>query len=150
MLYFYTECSIKLIDARSRILSCTLSVNRTSIQNSGIDDAWIEAEVYRPSKQDWILTCIHHKRSLRAHIYTCMALYELALKEFLMDYPDLFKNCAAATAKVEQACSEHDKQKKSEKKTQNNTICPHHSNGESQSDGSITRMKDCHSKAWNE
>ena len=58
-----------------------------------------------------------------------MALYELALKEFLMDHPDLFENCAAVTAKVEQTCSKHDKQKKSEK-PQNNTLCPHHSNGE--------------------
>ena len=51
------------------------------------------------------------------------------MKEFLMDNSDLFENCAAVTAKVEQACSEHDKQKKSQK-IQNNTLCPHHSNGE--------------------
>ena len=38
-----------------------------------------------------------------------------------MDHLDLFENCAAATAKVEQACSEHSKQQKSEK-TQNNTL----------------------------
>ena len=52
MLYFYTECSTKLIDVQSRILSFTLSVIWTSIQHSGTDDAWIEAEVYGPSKQE--------------------------------------------------------------------------------------------------
>ena len=64
-----------------------------SIENSGIDDAWIEADVYGPATTRQILKCTHYKRSLHAHIYTYMALYELALEEFFSDNPQLQSGC---------------------------------------------------------
>jgi len=42
----------------------------TSIENSSIDDAWMEADVYGSATTTQILQCKHYKRSLRAHIYT--------------------------------------------------------------------------------
>ncbi len=42
----------------------------TYIENSGIDDAWIEADVYASATTRHILKCAHYKRTLRAHIHT--------------------------------------------------------------------------------
>ena len=50
----------------------------TSIENSGNDDAWIEADVYEPSTARQILKCSHYKR---AHIHTFMAQYKPALEQ---------------------------------------------------------------------
>ena len=54
----------------------------TSIENISIDDAWSEADVYGSTTRQ-ILKCSHYKRALCAHIHTYMALYELALEQFL-------------------------------------------------------------------
>ena len=51
------------------VVMAALRALGTSIENSGIDDAWIEAGVYGAATTRQILRCTHHKRSLRAHIY---------------------------------------------------------------------------------
>lgn len=53
----------------------------TSIENSGIYDAWIEIEVYGSDTTRQIIECPYHKITLRAHIHThtYMILYELVL-----------------------------------------------------------------------
>ena len=57
----------------------------TSIVNSGIDDAWIEADVYGSATTRQIFKCANCKRTLRAHIHTDMALYELVLEKFFTE-----------------------------------------------------------------
>ena len=52
-----------------------------------------------------IIKCTHYKCSLRAHIYSYMALYELAIDQFLKVNPDLKDVCLEATAELEEACS---------------------------------------------
>ena len=44
----------------------------TSIENSGIDDAWIEADVYGSATTRHIRKCAHYKRTLRTRL--CMNL----------------------------------------------------------------------------
>jgi len=61
----------------------------TSIENSGIDDAWLEAGVYGSATIRQILKCAHCKRTLRAHIHMYMALYELLLEKFFKEKPHL-------------------------------------------------------------
>ena len=68
-----------------------------SMENAGIDDAWMEADVYGSATTIQILKCNHYKRTLRAHIYSYMALYELAQDEFSKEYPQL-KNACQETA----------------------------------------------------
>ena len=79
----------------------------TSIENSGIDDAWIEADVYGSSTTRQILKCKHYKRSLRAHAY--VALYEMVLEEFFKENQHLKVECVDATAEIQNACSEKNK-----------------------------------------
>ena len=90
------------------------------IENSGIDDAWIEADVYGAATTRQILKCTHYKRSLRGHIYSYVALYEIALEEFFKENPQLKDICWEATEQVEAACSEKNKSAKAE--SANNTL----------------------------
>ena len=76
-----------------------------SIENSGIDDAWIEAELYGPATIRQILKCSHYKRTIRAHIYSYIALYELALELFFEEHPHLESICSEATQEIEKVFS---------------------------------------------
>ncbi len=59
------------------IVMAALTALGTSIENSGIDDAWIEADVYGSATTRQNLKCAHHKRTRRARIHMYMALLEI-------------------------------------------------------------------------
>ena len=71
------------------VFMCALRALGSSIENSGTYDAWMEADVYGSATTRQIFKCLHYKSSLRAHIYSYMTLYELAIDQFLKDNPDL-------------------------------------------------------------
>jgi len=77
----------------------------TCIENSGIDDAWLEAGVYGSATICQILKCAHYKRTLRAHIHMYMALYELLLEKFFKEKPHLKAICSQPVNKLQEACS---------------------------------------------
>ena len=90
--------AVQLVDARPdlkgkvlprlgelHIVMRALRALGSSIENSGIDDAWMETDVYGSATTRQIIKCTHYKRSLRAHIFSYMALYELAIDQFLKD-----------------------------------------------------------------
>ena len=87
-----------------------------SMENSGIDDAWIETDVYGSATTRQILKCAHYKHPLHAHTYSYVALYEMALEEFFKDNPLL-----KATEGVEAACSKGSKHINAESVKQANT-----------------------------
>ena len=101
------EKAVQLVDARPNLKSkivprlgelhavmAALRALGTSIENSGIDDAWIEADVYGPATTRQILKCSHYKRALRVHTHTYMALYELALEQFFTEMPHPKEVCS--------------------------------------------------------
>ena len=111
------EKAIQLLDSRPslknevvprlgelHVVMAALRALGTSIENSGIDDAWVEADVYGPATTRQILKCSHYKRALRAHMYTYMALYELALEQFFVEMPHLQEVCLKPTAEIQEAC----------------------------------------------
>ena len=111
------EKAVQLLDARPNLkneivprlgelhtVMAALRALGTSIENSGIDDAWIEADVYGPSTTRQILKCSHYKRALCAHIHTYMALYELALEQFFTEMPHLKEVCLSPTKELQEAC----------------------------------------------
>ena len=59
------------------------------IGNSGIDDIWIETEVFGPNHIKSILACTHMKRAVTVHEATLLAMYKMYFHELLNDYPDL-------------------------------------------------------------
>ena len=72
----------------------------TSIENSGIDNAWIEADVYGPSTTTSVVITREHS----VHIHTYMALYELALEHFFTEMPHLKEVCLSPTKELQEAC----------------------------------------------
>jgi hypothetical protein len=103
------------------VVMAALRALGTSMENSGIDDAWIEADVYGSATTRQILKCTHYKRALRAHTYSYVALYEMALLGFFTDNPQLKEVCLKATEGVEAACSDGSKHTKAESVKQANT-----------------------------
>ena len=59
----------------------------TAIENSGLDDAWTEPNIYGPAIVRQILSCNHYKRAVAAHMITYMSLARLLFKEFLVWKP---------------------------------------------------------------
>ena len=112
------EKVVQLLDARPNLkkevvprlgelhtVMAALRALGTSIENSGIDDAWIEADVYGPATTRQILKCSHYKRALRAHVHTYTALYELLLEEFFTEMQHLKEVCSKPTNDVQEACT---------------------------------------------
>jgi len=86
------EKVVQLLDARPNlkrtvgprlrelhVVMAALRALGASMENSGTDDAWIEADVYGSATTRQILKCTHYKRALHAHTYSYIALYEMAL-----------------------------------------------------------------------
>lgn len=55
----------------------------TSIEDSGFDDSWVEADIYGPTTKHQILEGNHMKRALTAHSITYSALSDLYVEAFL-------------------------------------------------------------------
>ncbi|KAK1879681.1 Acetyl-coenzyme A carboxylase carboxyl transferase subunit beta, partial [Dissostichus eleginoides] len=104
------------------VVMAALRALGASMENSGIDDAWMEADVYGPATTRQILKCTHYKRALHAHIYSYVALYEMALEEFFKDNAQLKYVCLKATEGVEAACSERKDIKAESVKQVNRTL----------------------------
>jgi len=128
------EKVVQLLDARPdlkrtvvsrlgelHVVMAALHALGASMENSGIDDAWIEAYFYGSATTRQILKCTHYKHALHAHTYSYVALYKMALEEFFRDNPQLKEVCLKATERVEAACSEGSKHKKAESVKQANT-----------------------------
>ena len=121
------EKAVQLVDTRPdlkntvfvrlgelHVVMAALRAFGTSIKNSGIDDSWIEADVYGSATTRQILKCTHYKRSLTAHIYSYVVLYEMAMEEFFKNNPHLKDVCLEATVGIEDACSEVNKHTRAE------------------------------------
>ena len=72
----------------------------------------MEADVYGSATTRQILKCNHYKRTLRAHIYSYMALYELALDGLFNEYPQVKDACLETAEELGHACGQVDKSTK--------------------------------------
>ena len=83
----------------------------TSIDDSGFDDAWIEANLYSSTTTRQILEGRHMKRALTAHSITSSALCDLHLSAFLKTEVEqsstVHDNLQVAASMVNSACQEH-------------------------------------------
>jgi len=101
------EKAVQLVDAREDLkgtvlprldelhtVMAALRALGKSIENLGIDDAWIEADVCGSATTRQILKCAHYKGSLHAHVLMYMALYELLLDMFFKEKPHIKSICS--------------------------------------------------------
>ena len=63
-----------------------------SIEDTGLDNAWVEVNLYGPTTMRQILDGNHMKRALTAHTITTSALFDLYLDAFLKTVGDLQQN----------------------------------------------------------
>lgn len=61
------------------------------IEGSGLDDAWVEADLYGPATVRQILECRHYKRAINAHTITLQALFLLFQDAFFRSHTELSK-----------------------------------------------------------
>ncbi len=90
------------------VVMAALRALGASIENSGIDEAWLEADVYGPATTRQILKCTNYKRCISAHIYTYTALYELVIAEFFAEKPTSRRLHRVGKARSSR-CSDSDK-----------------------------------------
>ena len=78
-----------------------------AIEDSGLEDAWSEADIYGPTTTRQILEAKHMKRALDAHMTTVLALCDLYVEEFFLDHPYLQGPCTVAAQQLDQSCVQH-------------------------------------------
>ena len=74
------------------------------IEGSGIDDAWIEADLYGPATVRQILECKHYKRALGAHLTTLQTLHTLYLRAFFRDNPESENEMLTLASSISAEC----------------------------------------------
>ena len=72
-----------------RTVLCTLRAIGSMVENSGIDDAWIAADIYGPTTTRQILEGRHTKRAVNAHISTLLVFFKMYWSELVREKPEL-------------------------------------------------------------
>ncbi|KAL5009323.1 hypothetical protein ScPMuIL_014904 [Solemya velum] len=90
---------------------CALQAIGSSIENSGIHDAWIAADIYNPATTRQILEDKHIKRAVIAHISTLLAMFQLYQQEVFNKHPEL-ENCLEEDEPLKEAEDFHEKHNK--------------------------------------
>jgi len=88
-------------------LDIALRAAGNAIEDSGLDEAWSEADIYGPTTTRQILEAKHMKRALEAHMTTVQALYDFYVEEFFLDHPQLKEPCVEAAQQLDQSCVQH-------------------------------------------
>jgi hypothetical protein len=68
---------------------CSLRAIGSFVENCGIDDAWVQSDLYGPTTCRQILEGKHMKRALNAHVTTLQVLYDLTLELFLAQHEEV-------------------------------------------------------------
>ena len=64
---------------------CAIRVIGTFIENTGIDDSWVESGIYGTATAPQIMKGRHVKRSVNAHCITLQVLFDLFFEAFKSD-----------------------------------------------------------------
>lgn len=68
---------------------CALRAIGSTVEGSGIDDAWVTADIYGPVTTRKILEGKHMRRSVDAHIMTLQVFFDLYIEAFLIEHTAL-------------------------------------------------------------
>ena len=79
-----------------------------TIEDSGLDDAWVEADLYGPTTSRQIIEAKHMKRALEAHMITVQALYDI--QEFFAVNAHLKGRCVDVAVLVNNSCTQRNQQ----------------------------------------
>lgn len=82
------------------IVLCALRCLGQTIEGSGLDQVWVEADIFSNVTVNQIITGKHYNRAIEYHLVTLQALADLWLEAFFEKNPDMEK-------KLEDAVSQH-------------------------------------------
>ena len=83
---------------------CALRCLGRTIEGSGLDDAWQEADLYSSVTVSQILNGNHYNRAIEAHQLTLQALFDLWFEKFLEDHPVVRDTLVASVKQLTEAC----------------------------------------------
>ena len=83
---------------------CALRCLGRTIEGSGLDEAWQEADLFSSVTVTQIINGNHHNRALQAHQVTLQALFDLWLGAFLEDHPAVRYSLRSAAEELTDAC----------------------------------------------
>jgi hypothetical protein len=75
-----------------------------TIEGSGIDEAWVEAEMYSSITVEQIINGNHYRRALEAHEVTLQVLFDLWIEAFFSERPTVRTSLEASIEQVSKAC----------------------------------------------
>ena len=100
---------IKNVVLRPGELHIVIAMLRTIgclIDNSGIDAAWLHADLYGQSTIKQILDGNHVKRGVKAHTATLLSLYAMNLDAFSKRNPEVVDECRSEFSKFNDNCKD--------------------------------------------
>ena len=83
---------------------CALRCLGRTIEGSGLDNAWQEADLYSSVTVSQILNGNHYNRAIEAHQLTLQALFDLFLEKFLEDHLVVHEALVASVKQLNEAC----------------------------------------------
>ena len=83
---------------------CALRCLCRTIEGSGLDEAWQEADLYSSITVTQIINGNHHNRALQAHQITLQVLFDLWISAFLDDHPAVCDSLRSAAQELTEAC----------------------------------------------
>ena len=83
---------------------CALRCLGRTIEGSGLDGAWQEADLYSSVTVSQILNGNHYSRAIEAHRVTLQALFDLWLEKFLEDHHTVRDSLVASVRQLTEAC----------------------------------------------
>ena len=83
---------------------CALRCLGRTIEGSGLDDAWQNADRSSSVTVSQILNGNHYNRAIEAHQLTLQALFDLWLDKFLEDHPVVRYALVASVKQLTEAC----------------------------------------------
>lgn len=86
------------------VVLCALRCLGATIENSGLDEAWVHADIYGSLTATQILNGKHHNRALDAHQITVQVLFDLWIDSLFIRYPDLKDTMKTRIEKLLKAC----------------------------------------------
>ena len=84
---------------------CAIRCLGKTIEGSGIDEAWVEADMYSSVTVNQIINGSHYSRSLEAHEVTLQVLFDLWIEEFFAERPAARRALEGSVELLATACA---------------------------------------------
>ena len=75
-----------------------------TVEGSGLDDCWIEAELYSDTVVNQIINGQHYNRAIKCYQVTLQALSDLWWDAFFAEHPDVYNNLKDSIQNLSNTC----------------------------------------------